>query len=54
MNVTAPRPDQRAPIAPARPAPRFTGTGVGYGASSGYFRRRGYARSSMSPRFRMG
>ncbi|MGO1720848.1 MAG: hypothetical protein ACTHZI_11750 [Luteimonas sp.] len=54
MNVSNPRPSPRAPVAPARPAPRYRGTGVGYGSSSGYFKRRGYSRSSMSPRFRMG
>lgn len=54
MNVTSPRPRLSTPLAPARPAPRYRGTGVGYGSSSGYFKRRGYARSSMSPRFRMG
>lgn len=54
MNVSSPRPRNRIPLAPARPEPRSREFGVGYGASSGYVRRRGYARSSLSPRFRMG
>ena len=53
MNISSPRPSQRTPLAPARPAPRYRSTGVGYGTSSGYIKRRGYTSSSMSPRFRM-
>lgn len=56
MNISCPRPyraAEHAPSTPARPRPRYRDIGVGYGDSSGYVRRRGYARSSMSPRFQM-
>ncbi len=56
MNVFTPRPRNaaiHAAQAPARPAPRQRAMGVGYGSSSGYVRRAQYARSSLSPRFRV-
>lgn len=56
MNVSIPRPryaDARTVLAPARPEPRQRATGVGYGTSSGYFRRASYAPSTMSTRFRV-
>lgn len=55
MNLSIPRPrsfPQRAATAPARPTPRTRATGIGYGDSSGYVRRR-YPYGSLSPRFRM-
>ena len=52
MNVFTPRP-RNAALAPARPAPRQRAMGVGYGTSNGYVRRAVYARSTLSPRFRV-
>lgn len=56
MNVSTPRPRHaalHAALAPARPAPRQRAMGVGYGTSTGYVRRPVYARSTLSPRFRV-
>ena len=56
MNVSIPRPRNPGPrtvLAPVRPDPRQRATGVGYGTSSGYFRRASYAPSTMSTRFRV-
>mgnify|MGYP000933224124 FL=1 len=56
MNASTPRPQNapiRAGLVPARPEPRQRAMCVGYGSSSGYVRRAPYARSSLSPRFRV-